>query len=178
MEQILKQKEQKWIQNDTITKQRRIILNYIIKINLAMAFELHKETTLYQMDQEQLNLVANAYDALLFMISHIFAQNRLPAINYIAEVNHFMSTHQDEIIELAKTSSLLESKVGAIEEEKRDMQKQIEEMATLCNLSEKKDKLQAQINAQEIRVGQLKKQFGYLLDAKKRSTASRAPTEK
>lgn len=93
MEQILKEKEQKWIQNDTITKQRRIILNYIVKINLSMAFDLHQETSLYLMEQERQSLSSNAYDALLFMISHIFAQNRLPAINYIAEVNHYMSTH-------------------------------------------------------------------------------------
>ena len=37
----LKLKEKKWIQNDTIYKQRRIILNYIVKINLSMGYDLY-----------------------------------------------------------------------------------------------------------------------------------------
>ena len=41
MEQTLKEKEQKWIQNDIIYKQRRIILNYIIKINLGLSFQVN-----------------------------------------------------------------------------------------------------------------------------------------
>lgn len=37
MEKTLKEQEQKWIQNDTIVKQRRIILNYIVKFFLDSA---------------------------------------------------------------------------------------------------------------------------------------------
>jgi hypothetical protein len=41
MEETLKAEEQDWIQNDTIYKQRRIILNYIIKLNLDMSYDVH-----------------------------------------------------------------------------------------------------------------------------------------
>jgi len=49
MEQTLKEKEQKWIQNDTIYKQRRIILNYIIRLNLEVTNE---EWVLTKMESE------------------------------------------------------------------------------------------------------------------------------
>lgn len=39
MEKTLKEKEQKWIQNDTIFKERRIIMNFIIKLKLDMCMQ-------------------------------------------------------------------------------------------------------------------------------------------
>jgi hypothetical protein len=37
MKKTLEEKEQKWIQNDTIFKERRIIMNSIIKYKLDMS---------------------------------------------------------------------------------------------------------------------------------------------
>ena len=37
MEKTLKEQEQEWIQNDTIVKQRRIILNFVVKYFLENA---------------------------------------------------------------------------------------------------------------------------------------------
>jgi hypothetical protein len=39
MEKTLKEKQEKWIKNDTIFKQRRIVLNYIIRLNLEMFYD-------------------------------------------------------------------------------------------------------------------------------------------
>ena len=41
MEKKLKEKEQKWIENDTIFKERRIVLNYIVKLNLDQCFQAY-----------------------------------------------------------------------------------------------------------------------------------------
>ena len=50
MEATLKREEQQWIQNDTIFKQRRIILNYIIKINLELSLDTFIARSLERME--------------------------------------------------------------------------------------------------------------------------------
>lgn len=62
-----------------------------------------------------------------------------------------------------KTQSELGGKKQAIEEEKTQMRKQIEEMKALCDLKEKKDWLSQEVASQEIRVGQMKKLYGRTL---------------
>jgi hypothetical protein len=56
MEETLKAEEQDWIQNDTIYKQRRIILNYIIKLNLDMVYDTHAYSQLTHMQECNRNL--------------------------------------------------------------------------------------------------------------------------
>lgn len=115
-------------------------------------FELHHLCELHHFKLESKNFSSSGYDILFFIISHLFAQNRLPAINYIAEVNHFTSVHSDEIEELKKTQTELHEKVAAILSERLDMMRQIEDMKTVCKLKMNKDSLQQSISDQEMRI--------------------------
>jgi hypothetical protein len=87
MEQTLLENEQKWIAKDMIFKRRRIILNYIIKTNLEINYDSNVMNTLYQMKEQNHNLGTRAYELIFFMIHHIFKQNRMPSINFMAEIN-------------------------------------------------------------------------------------------
>ena len=90
MEQTLLENEQKWIAKDMIFKRRRIILNYIIKTNLEVNYDSHVMNSLYQMQEQKHNLGTRAYELIFFMIHHIFKQNRMPSINFMAEINQYM----------------------------------------------------------------------------------------
>ena len=68
MEETLKAEEQDWIQNDTIYKQRRIILNYIIKLNLDMVYDTHAYVQLSHQAACNLNLSGSVYELIFFMI--------------------------------------------------------------------------------------------------------------
>jgi len=75
----------------------------------------------------------------VFIIQHIFSQNRLPSVNFIAEINLFINSQREEMGQLKRTQHELTSKVQAIEEEKREMRKKIEEMRQICDLKDAKD---------------------------------------
>lgn len=97
MEETLKAEEQDWIQNDTIYKQRRIILNYIIRLNLDMSYDAHAALVVTKMNEDSRNLSGSAYELVFFMIQHILQQNRMPSINFMAEINQFISSQQEEM---------------------------------------------------------------------------------
>lgn len=160
MEATLLREEQQWIQNDTIFKQRRIILNYIIKVNLELSLDSFIARSLERMEFQLHHESSRTFEIIFFMIQHIFQKNRLPSINFMAETIQYMNSQQEEMSELRKTQNELTTRISAIEEEKRDMRKKIDEMRVLCDLKEKKDKLQIDISSQEIRVAQLRKQYG------------------
>lgn len=52
----------------------------------------------------------------------------MPSINFMAEIDQFMNSQMEERNQLTNTQNELTSKVQAIEEEKREMRKQIDEM--------------------------------------------------
>lgn len=62
--------------------------------------------------------------------------------------------------QLNNTQFELTTKVLAIEEEKREMRKRIDEMKAVCDLKEAKETLMVDINNLDTRVAQLKKQLG------------------
>ena len=152
MEKTLAENEQKWIAKDMIFKRRRIILNYIIKTNLEVTLDSYLLNSLSEFEQEHQNLSTHAYELILFMIQHIFKQNRMPSINFMAEIDQFMNSQMEERNQLTNTQNELTSKVQAIEEEKREMRKQIDEMRQLCDLKEKKDLYVQEIASGEIRI--------------------------
>lgn len=157
MEQTLLENEQKWIAKDMIFKRRRIILNYIIKTNLEVNYDSHAMNSIYQMQEQKHNLGTRAYELIFFMIHHIFKQNRMPSINFMAEINQYMMSQMEERNQLNHTLNELVTKKSTIEEEKRQMAKQIKEMKQLCDLKEKKDELNTEIGEQEARINALKK---------------------
>lgn len=157
MEKTLKEKQEKWIKNDTIFKQRRIVLNYIIRLNLEMFYDYNIIQTIKDHENQRHNFNQKAYDLIYYMIQHIYEKNRLPSIQFMTDIENYLQSQNEEVTQLNKTQSELATKVRAIEEESRDMRKHIEEMRALCDLKEKKDSLQLEIGAQEIRIAQLKK---------------------
>ena len=62
------------------------------------------------------------------MIHHIFKQNRMPSINFMAEINQYMMSQMEERNQLNHTLNELVTKKSTIDEEKRQMKKQIKEM--------------------------------------------------
>ena len=70
----------------------------------------------------------------------------------MAEINQFINSQQEEMIQLNNTQFELTSKVLAIEEEKREMRKKIDEMKQVCDLKEAKETLLADINNLDTRV--------------------------
>ena len=147
MEATLKEKEQKWIQNDRIFKQRRIILNYIVKLNLQVRMQEYAAVREQHDRLTSENLSGKAYELVYFMIQHILAANRIPAVNFIAEINSMINSSKEEMDQLQKTQFELTGKVLAIEEEKREMRKKIDEMRQICDLKEAKDSLTFEIGA-------------------------------
>lgn len=71
MEKKLKEKEQKWIENDTIFKERRIVLNYIIKLNLDQCFQAYYYQKLRELALTRENLSQRAHEIIYFGIQHI-----------------------------------------------------------------------------------------------------------
>ena len=71
MESTLKEKEQVWIQNDNIYKQRRIVLNYIVKLNLEINFDHYMYLVLSKEREQNRNLNGCSYELIFFMIQHI-----------------------------------------------------------------------------------------------------------
>ena len=63
----------------------------------------------------------------------------------------------EERNQLNHTLNELVTKKSTIEEEKRQMRKQIKEMKQLCDLKEKKDDLNREIGDQEVRINALRK---------------------
>jgi len=157
MEQTLLENEQKWIAKDMIFKRRRIILNYIINTNLEVNYDSHAMNSIYQMQEQKHNLGTRAYELIFFMIHHIFKQNRIPSINFMAEINQYMMSQMEERNQLNHTLNELVTKKSTIEEEKRQMKKQIKEMTQLCDLKEQKDALNKAIGDQEVKINTIKK---------------------
>lgn len=71
MEKELKEKEQKWIENDTIFKERRVVLNYIVKLNLDQSFQAYFFQKVQEMLQTRQNLSQRAYEIIFFGVQHI-----------------------------------------------------------------------------------------------------------
>ena len=78
----------------------------------------------------------------------------------MAEINQFINSQQEEMSQLNNTQFELTSKVLAIEEEKREMRKKINEMKEVCDLKESKETILVDINNLDTKVAQLKKQLG------------------
>ena len=70
----------------------------------------------------------------------------------MAEINQFINSQQEEMSQLNNTQFELTSKVLAIEEEKREMRKKIDEMKQVCDLKEAKETLILDINNMDTRV--------------------------
>ena len=93
------------------------------------------------------------------MISYIFELNRMPSINFMAEIEQFMNSRKEELQELSKTQFELTSRVLAKQEEKREMRKKIDELRHFFNLIETREVLENDIAAQESRILQLRGQM-------------------
>lgn len=76
----------------------------------------------------------------------------MPSINFMAEINQFINSQQEEMSQLNNTQFELTSKVLAIEEEKREMRKKIDEMKGICDLKEAKETLVIDINNLDMKV--------------------------
>jgi len=97
MQKKLKEKEQKWIENDTIFKERRVILNYIVKLNLDQSFQAYFYQKIYEMSKMKQNLSQRAYEIIFFGVQHIIQQNRLPSVNFMAEIEQYIQSQQEEM---------------------------------------------------------------------------------
>ena len=71
------------------------------------------------------------------------------------------------MVELTNTNNQLASKVEAIEEEKREMRKKIDEMKLVCDLKAQNDSYQTEISQLEMKIAQLKKALGKTEEKKK-----------
>jgi vacuolar-type H+-ATPase subunit D/Vma8 len=91
------------------------------------------------------------------MIHHIFKQNRMPSINFMAEINQYMMSQMEERNQLNHTLNELVTKKSTIDEEIRQMGKSVKEMKQLCDLKEKKDDLNRDIGEQEVRINAIRK---------------------
>ena len=49
------------------------------------------------------NLSGQAYELIFSMISYIFELNRMPSINFMAEIEQFMNSRKEELGELSVT---------------------------------------------------------------------------
>ena len=67
---------------------------------------------------------------------------------------------KDTLNDLGQTQIELASKIQFIEEEKREMRKQRQEMMVLCELKMKKESLSLEIQEQEVRISMLKNVLG------------------
>ena len=76
----------------------------------------------------------------------------MPSINFMAEINQFIQSQQEEMIQLNNTQFELTSKVLAIEEEKREIGKRIDEMKSVCDLKDRKEELVVLINDMDTKV--------------------------
>ena len=103
MEKKLKEKEQKWIENDTIFKERRIVLNYIIKLNLDQCFQSYYYQKLNELHLMRQNLSQRAHEIVYFGIQHIIQQNRLPSVSFMAEIEQYIQSQQEETSQLNNT---------------------------------------------------------------------------
>ena len=83
-----------------------------------MSYDAHASLVVSKMNEDGRNLSGQAYELVFFMIQHILQQNRMPSINFMAEINQFINSQQEEMSELNKTQFELTSKVLAIEEGK------------------------------------------------------------
>ena len=68
------------------------------------------------------------------MTSYIFELNRMPSINFMAEIENYKDSQKDEQTELSRTLFELTSKVMANQEEKREMRKKIADMRDFFQL--------------------------------------------
>jgi TolA-binding protein len=93
------------------------------------------------------------------MISYIFELNRMPSINFMAEIEQFMNSRKEELQELSKTQFELTSRVLAKQEEKREMRKKIDDLRHFFNLIATREVLENDIAAQESRILQLRGQL-------------------
>ena len=93
------------------------------------------------------------------MISYIFELNRIPSINFMAEIEQFMNSRKEELQELSKTQFELTSRVLAKQEEKREMRKKIDDLRHFFNLTATREVLENDIAAQESRILQLRGQL-------------------
>lgn len=168
MEKELKEKEQKWIENDTIFKERRVILNYIIQLNLDQSFQAYFFQKLFELAQTRQNLSQRAYEIIFFGVQHIIDQNRLPSVNFMAEIEQYIQSQQEETSQLNNTQNELTSKLQAIEEEIREMRKKIDEIKQVCDLKESNQQIQQNISSLEIKLAHLKKQQAKNEEAKKK----------
>ena len=75
------------------------------------------------MQEQKHNLGTRAYELIFFMIHHIFKQNRMPSINFMAEINQYMMSQMEERNQLNHTLNELVTKKSTIDEEKRQMKK-------------------------------------------------------
>jgi len=78
-------------------------LNYIIKVNFMSTYYSWAAEQMHDLYLRNKIMASRGYEALFFMISHIFNHNRLPGINFIGEVNAFLHSQAEEIGELTKT---------------------------------------------------------------------------
>ena len=107
--------------------------------------------------QTRQNLSQRAHEIIFFGVQHIIDQNRLPSVNFMADIEQYIQSQHEETSQLNNTQNELTSKLQAIEEEIREMRKKIDEIKQVCDLKESNQQVQQNISSLEIKLAQLKK---------------------
>ena len=95
------------------------------------------------------------------MIDDVFIVNRTRSLMFMSEVEHQIQIRKESLNDLGQTQIELASKIQFIVEEQLDMKKQCDEMHLLQSMKQKKEALAEEIQQQEQRIAQLRKQLGY-----------------
>lgn len=121
MEKKLIEKEEKWESQDRSSRQRRIILNYAMKLNILRAFEGDAYMRMAKIRRRAESLSGQAYELIFAMISYILELNRIPSIKFTTEIEHLMNANKEEYAELGATKYQLTNIVLVKQEEQKEV---------------------------------------------------------
>ena len=112
LEEKLQLKEQKWIENDRLFKERRFALMQVLQLGLALRCDEAK--ALFHAETQRQRRLAQHEKALL-LLSELFAENRQRSSEFLVRAEQVALEKQEELFDLKFSLSALAGAELAIE---------------------------------------------------------------
>jgi len=124
----LRLRQQKWIERDSVLKERKNTLKDVIELSMRLTTKKLKQSM-----QTYFSTLSSLGDLekALFVIDDVFVRNRERSVLFMEEVKQLIENKRELLGDLGLTQIQLASKTQFIEEEKVDMRKRRQEMVTL-----------------------------------------------
>jgi hypothetical protein len=138
----LRLRQQKWIERDSVLKERKNTLKDVIELSMRLTTKKLKQSM-----QTYFSTLSSLGDLekALFVIDDVFVRNRERSVLFMEEVKQLIENKRELLGDLGLTQIQLASKTQFIEEEKVDMRKRRQEMVTLGAMKTQQQELSQNI---------------------------------